>query len=71
LGGYLLVMSTAFIAGYVLPSIAGSSRGYVNVVLAAATNGSATGSNRPAEHCNPVQGIATGLDPFAGSGTTG
>jgi hypothetical protein len=42
--GYLLIMNTAFIAGYVLPSIAGTSRGYVDDVLAAATTGSATGN---------------------------
>ena len=55
--GYLLIMNTAFIAGYVLPSIAGTSRGYVNDVLAAATNGSATGSIGLLNTAIQVQGI--------------
>jgi hypothetical protein len=56
--GYLLIMNTAFIAGYVLPSIAGANRGYVNDVLAAATNGSATGSIGLLNTAIRVQGVA-------------
>lgn len=41
--GYLTIMSSAFVSAYVLPSIAQSDPGYVNDVLAAATNGSAAG----------------------------
>jgi hypothetical protein len=41
--GYLTIMSVAFVSAYVLPSIAETDPGYVNDVLAAATNGSATG----------------------------
>lgn len=40
---YLLIMSTAFVALTVLPTIAGSNVAYVNDVLAAATNGRAAG----------------------------
>ena len=41
--GYLTLMSTAFVSALVLPSIAATDPGYVDDVLAAATNGSATG----------------------------
>jgi hypothetical protein len=41
--GYLTILSTAAISAYVLPAIAQTDPGYVNDVLAAATNGSATG----------------------------
>ncbi len=41
--GYLTIIGTAFVSAYVLPSIAETDPGYVNDVLAAATNGSATG----------------------------
>ena len=41
--GYLTIMSVAFASAYVLPSIAQADPSYVNDVLAAATNGSATG----------------------------
>jgi hypothetical protein len=41
--GYLTIMSVAFVSAYVLPSIAETDPSYVNDVLAAATNGSATG----------------------------
>ncbi|HEY0620826.1 MAG TPA: hypothetical protein VGD15_24680 [Kribbella sp.] len=40
---YLVIMSTSFVAAYVLPSIAESNPSYVNDVLAAATGGHATG----------------------------
>ena len=41
--GYLTIMSVAFVSAYVLPTIAETSPGYVSDVLAAATNGSASG----------------------------
>jgi hypothetical protein len=41
--GYLVIMSVAFIAAYVLPSLADSAPGYVNDVLAVADGGTATG----------------------------
>ena len=41
--GYLTIMSVAFVSAYVLPTIAETDPGYVNDVLAAGTNGSATG----------------------------
>jgi len=41
--GYLTIMSIAFVSAYVLPTIAETSPGYVSDVLAAGTNGSATG----------------------------
>ena len=40
---YLIVMCTSFVAGYILPSVAGTDPSYVNDVLAVATGGSATG----------------------------
>jgi hypothetical protein len=41
--GYLLIMSIAFIAATVLPSLAETNPGYVDDVLAAASGGTATG----------------------------
>jgi hypothetical protein len=41
--GYLTIMSVAFIAAYVLPSLADTAPGYVNDVLAVADGGTATG----------------------------
>lgn len=40
--GYLLIFSTAFLAGYVLPSLAPTDPAYVNGVLTAAGGGMAT-----------------------------
>jgi hypothetical protein len=42
-GGYLTIMSVAFIAAYALPSLAGVAPGWVDDVLAAASGGAATG----------------------------
>jgi hypothetical protein len=42
--GYLLIMSTTFVAAYVLPSIAATDPAYVKDVLAVVTGGTATGS---------------------------
>jgi hypothetical protein len=41
--GYLLILSTACLSAYVLPSLADTDPGYVNDVLAAATGRSTTG----------------------------
>jgi hypothetical protein len=41
--GYLTISGVAFVSAYVLPSLAETTPGYVKDVLAAATNGSATG----------------------------
>jgi hypothetical protein len=56
--GYLTIISTAFVSAYVLPSIAESDPGYVNDVLAAATNGSATGDIGLLQVALNVSGIA-------------
>ena len=41
--GYLTIFGVAFVSAFVLPAIAETDPGYVNDVLAAATNGGATG----------------------------
>jgi hypothetical protein len=41
--GYLLILSTAFVPAYILPSLADTDPGYVNDVLAASTTGAAQG----------------------------
>jgi hypothetical protein len=56
--GYLLVMSSAFVSAYVLPSLADSDPGYVNDVLAAATNGTAEGDIGSLASVIKVQGFA-------------
>jgi hypothetical protein len=56
--GYLVIMSTAFVAGYVLPSLADTDPGYVNDVLAAATGGTAKGDIGLLQSVIQVQGIA-------------
>ena len=56
--GYLLIMSTTLVSGYVLPSLAGSNPRYVEDVLAAATGGSATGDIGLLATVFQVQGIA-------------
>jgi hypothetical protein len=56
--GYLMIMSTAFISAYVLPSLADAAPGYVNDVLAAATNGTAKGDIGLLQNVLQVQGIA-------------
>ena len=54
---YLSIMSTAFVAAYVLPSVAGTETSYVNDVLAAATNGTAVGDIGALHSVFVVQGI--------------
>ena len=56
--GYLLITSTALISGYVLPSLADSNPGYVNDVLAAATNGTVQGDIGLLQTVIKVQGFA-------------
>lgn len=41
--GYLTILAVTFVSAYVLPAIAATNPGYVNDVLAAATNGMASG----------------------------
>lgn len=41
--GYLTIMGTAFVAAFVMPTVAASDPGYVNDVIAATTGGSPTG----------------------------
>jgi hypothetical protein len=41
--GFLVIMSIAFVAAYVVPSLADTAPGYVNDVLAVSTGGTATG----------------------------
>ncbi len=55
--GYLAIMSTAYVAGYVLPSVAGSDPAYVADVLAAASNGSAQGDIGLMQTALQVQGF--------------
>jgi hypothetical protein len=56
--GYLLIMSSAYVSAYVLPSLADANPGYVNDVLAAATNGTAQGDIGLMQTVLQVQGIA-------------
>lgn len=56
--GYLMVMGTAFVAAFVMPSVAASNPGYVNDVIAATTGGSATGDIGAMATVAQVQGIA-------------
>jgi hypothetical protein len=56
--GHLLVGSTAFVSAYVLPSLADSDPGYVNDVLAAATNGTPKGDIGLLQTVIQVQGFA-------------
>jgi hypothetical protein len=54
---YLVIMSTSLIAACVLPTIAETDPSYVNDVLAAATNGTATGDIGLLQNAIQVQGI--------------
>ena len=55
--GYLLIVSTAFVAGYVLPSLAETDPDYVNGVLAAAAGGMATSDIGLIEYALAAEGI--------------
>jgi hypothetical protein len=56
--GYLMILATTLVSGYVLPSLAESNPRYVEDVLAAATGGSATGDIGLLATVFQVQGIA-------------
>ena len=56
--GYLLIMNSAYVSAYVLPSLADANPGYVNDVLAAGTNGTAQGDIGLMQTVLQVQGIA-------------
>ena len=56
--GYFLIMSSAYISAYVLPSLADADPGYVNDVLAAGTNGTAQGDIGLLQPVLQLQGIA-------------
>jgi len=55
--GYLLIFSTAFLAGYVLPSLAETAPDYVNGVLTAAAGGTATSDIGLIEYALAAEGI--------------
>jgi hypothetical protein len=55
---YLLILSTAFVPAYVLPSLADTDPSYVNDVLAAGTGGTAQGDIGLLQYVMRVQGIA-------------
>ncbi len=55
--GYLLIFSTAFVAGYVLPSLAESAPDYVNGVLTTAAGGTATSDIGLIEYALAAEGI--------------
>jgi hypothetical protein len=55
--GYLIIMSTSFIAAFVLPSIADNNRAYVNDVLTAALGGHAIGDIGLLQAAFRVQGV--------------
>src|ERR671928_441382 len=56
--GYLLMLGTEFVAAFVLPTLAHSPPAYVNDVLAAANNGTATGDIGLMQTIILVTGIA-------------
>jgi hypothetical protein len=57
--GYLSILSSTFVSAYVLPSLATTNPGYVNDVLAAATNGTAKGDIGLLGTVLKLQGIAS------------
>jgi hypothetical protein len=56
--GYLLTVSTAFVAGYVLPSLAQTDPAYVDSVLATAAGNTATSDIGLIQYALVAQGIA-------------
>lgn len=56
--GYLLVTATAFVAAFVLPSVAASDPAYVQDVLAASTGGTPTSDLGPLGTVIQLQGLA-------------
>jgi hypothetical protein len=59
--GYLTIIGTAFVSAFVLPSIAETDPGYVNDVLGAATNSSATGDIGLLQAALNVSGLTFGI----------
>ncbi len=57
-GGYLLILSTTFVAAFVLPSITTTAPSYVSDVIEAATGGTATGDIGPLGTIIRVQSLA-------------
>jgi hypothetical protein len=55
--GYLLILSTSVVSGYVLPSLADTDPGYVTDVLAAGTGGTPQGDIGLLQSVFQVQGI--------------
>ena len=55
--GYLIIMSSSFVAAFILPSIADNNRAYVNDVLTAALGGHAIGGIGLLQHAIRVQGV--------------
>jgi hypothetical protein len=55
--GYLLIMSTSFVAAFVLPAIAGTDPSYVKDVIAAATGGTPNGDIGALGTAIQVQGL--------------
>jgi hypothetical protein len=55
--GYLVILSTAFTAAYILPTIADANPAYVNDVTAVATNGHATGDIGLLQNAIQLQGL--------------
>jgi hypothetical protein len=55
--GYLLIVGTAFVAGYVLPSLAETDPAYVNGVLTAASGGTATTDIGPIRFALIAEGV--------------
>jgi hypothetical protein len=55
--GYLTIMSTTFVAAFILPAIADTNPGYVNDVVAVATRDSAIGDIGALQYAEQVQGI--------------
>src|SRR3954454_17384124 len=56
--GYLMIMGTAYVAAFVMPTVAASDPGYANDVIAATTGGSATGDIGALATVARLQGIA-------------
>jgi hypothetical protein len=62
--GYLTIMGTAYVAAFVMPTVAASNPGYANDVIAATTGGSATGdigALATVAHVQDVAYLAGGL----------
>jgi hypothetical protein len=56
--GYLMIMSTAYVGAYVMPTVAAFNPGYANDVIAASTGGTPTGDIGALAPLAQVQGVA-------------